>query len=145
MGVLQFYRCGFLGVRRLSTLMPTTQETKAGLMATYKLTQATLDRPVEDRYILRLERIILDWGTIAMQLLDRVDRQNIEEDGRTAARKKRLLLETWQDRKGNAATFDRLITAMIDAGEVGQATKVCQLLNSDQCEGEILCCRLSNA
>ena len=125
--------------------MATTQQTKAGLMATYHLTQATLDRPVEDKDIPQLERIILDWGTIAMQLLERVDRKNVEEDGRKAAQKKRLMLETWQDRKGNAATFDRLITAMIDAGEVGQATAVCKLLNPGQCGWEILSCRLSNA
>ena len=116
--------------------MPTTQQTKAGLMATYKLTQATLDKPVEDRDIPQLERTILDWGTIAMQLLNRVDRQNIDKDGRNAAQKKRMMLATWQDRQGNAATYDRLITAMIDAGEVGQATEVCKLLNPGQWEWE---------
>ena len=92
-----------------------------------------LDRTVEDRDIANLERIILDWGTIAMQLLSRVDRANVDQNGRDAAQKKRKMLETWQSRKGDGATFDRLITAMVEAGEVGQATEVCKLLNPGQC------------
>ena len=121
--------------------MSTTQQQKANLIGKYNITRAMLDRKVEDRDISNLERIILDWGTIAMQLLNRVDRANVEQDGRSAAQKKRMMLETWQERNGDAATFDRLITAMLEAGVMGQATDVCKLLNPGQCEIEFLACR----
>ena len=114
--------------------MSTTQQQKADLIGRYNITRAMLDGKVEDRHISNLEGIILDWEDIAMQLLNRVDRANVEQDGRGAARKKRMMLETWQDRNGDGATFDRLITAMVDAGQVGQATEVCKLLNPGQCE-----------
>jgi hypothetical protein len=88
-----------------------------------------LKRKVEDRDNAALVRIIISWDAIAPQLLNRGDRTDVEQDGRTAAQKKRMMLEKWEDRNGDAATFDGLITAMLDAGELGQATEVCQLLN----------------
>ena len=118
--------------------MSTPQQRKANLIVVYNITRAMLDRPVEDGDNTNLGRIIIDWKTIAAQLLNRVDRANIEEDGRSAAQKKRMMLETWQEREGHAATFDKLITAMLNAEEVGQATKVCELLNPGQLERGIL-------
>ena len=114
-------------------------------MARYKLTPAMLNRKVEDRDNAALVRIIISWDAIAPQLLNRGDRTDVEQDGRSAAQKKQKMLETWEDRNGDAATFDGLITAMLDAGELGQATEVCKLLNPGQCEWEILYCRLSTA
>ena len=113
-------------------VMSTPQQIKENLMGRYNITQAMLDRPVEDRDIPNLGRIIIDWETIAVQLLDRSDRANVDQDGRHAGQKKQMMLERWLDRNGDAATFDKIITAMLEAREVGQATKVCKLLNSGQ-------------
>ena len=114
--------------------MSTAQEKKANIIGKYNITRAMLDTKVEDKHLPNLVGIIIDWETIALQLLGRVDRTDVDHDSRNAAQRKQKMLETWQDRNGDAATFDRLITAMVEAGEVGQATEVCKLLNPGQCE-----------
>ena len=112
--------------------MSTLQQQKANLIGKYNITRAMLDRKVEDKDVAALARIILDWENIALQLLNKIDRENITQNGQGTGQKKQMLLETWQDRNGDDATFDKLITAMVDAGEVGQATDVCKLLNPSQ-------------
>ena len=126
------------GDKATSTVMATSQQQKADLVARYKLTQAMLNRKVEDGDISKLKRIIPSFDSIASELLERVDRTRVESDGRNESQRIQKMLETWQDRNGYAATFDKLITAMLEAGEVGQATDVCKLLNPGQLEIDIL-------
>jgi hypothetical protein len=114
--------------------MATPQQQKAeqqrtGLVACYKLTPAMLNRRVEDSDISILERIIPTFESLAPKLLGKVHQIEINVDGRSEAQKKRRMLERWQDINGYGATFDKLITAMLDAGELDQATEICKLLN----------------
>ena len=117
--------------------MATPQQKKSELVTCYNLTPAMLNRKVEDRDIAILERIIPTFGSIAPQLLSRVDQVEVDLDCRSEAQKKQRMLETWVDRNGDAATFDELITAMVEA-ELDQAAEVCKLLNPGQCEYEVL-------
>ena len=117
--------------------MATPQQQKAELVAHYNLTSAMLNRKVEDRDIAILERIIPTFDSIAPQLLSRVDQVEVDLDCRSESQKKRRMLEMWVERIGDAATFDKLITAMVEAG-VDQAPEVCKLLNPGQCDVRLL-------
>ena len=108
----------------------TPQQQKAALVVHYNLTPAMLNRKIEDRDIAVLERIIPTFGSIAPQLLGRIDQVEVDVDCRSEAQKKRRILEKCVDRN---ITFDNLITAMVEAG-VDQALEVCELLNPGQCE-----------
>lgn len=132
-------------VTQKTTMMATPQQKRVDLMALYNLTPDILNKKVENKDISKLSSIIIDWNTIATQLLKRVDRENIDEDGQNTAQKKRMMLATWCDRMGDEATFDKLITAMVDTGELDQAARVCKLLNCGQYEWETLSYRLPNA
>ena len=116
--------------------MATPQQQRAALVAHYNLTPAMLNRKIEDREIAILVRIIPTFGSIAPQLLSRIDQVEVDLNCRSEGQKKQRMLETWVDRYGSAATFDKLITAMLDAG-VEQAPEVCKLLNPGQCECKI--------
>ena len=116
----------------MATSQQQVEEPKADLVSGYKLTPAILNRKIEDGDIPNIGRIIPSFHSIAPVLLDRVDRTRIDTDGKNDAQKIQMMLEKWRDRKGDAATFDKLITAMLGVGEVGQATDVCKLLNPGQ-------------
>ena len=116
--------------------MATRGQQKADLVAKHNLTQAMLNRKVEDRDISDLAGIIVSWDDIASQLLNEVDQEEVDQDGRNAAQKKRKMLQRWRQRNGDDATFDKLITAMLEEGKKNQATEVCKLLNPGQCEWE---------
>ena len=118
----------------------TPQQWRDQLIAEYKLTPAMLERKVEDGDISNIVGLIISFDSIANKLLSRVDRARVESDGRNETRRIQMMLETWLDRNGNAATFDVLITAMLEAGEVGQATGVCNLLNPGQRKWEFHTC-----
>ena len=111
----------------------TPEQEKAELVAKYNLTAGMLNRTISRRDVTKIKRIIPSFDSIASELLNRVDQTRVERDGRNEAQRIQKMLETWQDRKGDDATFDKLITAMVEAGEVGQATDVCKLLNPGQC------------
>ena len=119
--------------------MATPQQQNAELVVRYNLTPVMLNRKVEDRDISMLGRIIPTFGSIAPQLLSRVDQVEVDLDCRSEAQKKQKMLETWVDRNGDAATFDKLIMAMVEAG-LDQVAEVCKLLNPGQCEYEVLSC-----
>ena len=110
----------------------TLEQHKAELIASYSLTPAMLNRKVSDRDIVRLERIVTESERLARQLL-----LDWETFGHTDSMTKDRMLEIWLKRKGIAATFDVLITAMLKAGQRSQAEKVCKMLNPGQCEREI--------
>ena len=123
--------------------MTTPQQQRTNLVHCYKLTPAMLNRTLSDKEVSHLARTIPSGDSIASVLLGRVDRTQVNEDARNSFQRKQGILETWQDRNGYSATFDRLITVLVEAQEMGIATEVCNMLNPGQCEWKTLSCRLS--
>lgn len=101
---------------------------KAELMVEHNLSQADLNRKVTEDHMWELEGIIIAWDDIASKLLEEVDVAAVEQDGRNAAQKKQKMLQTWKERNGNGATYDKMIMAMLKARKKDQATKVFELL-----------------
>lgn len=52
----------------------------------------------------------------------------IDRDGKYEADKRRLLVDLWEERCGDDATYDAMITAMLKAGKMNEATNLCKLL-----------------
>ena len=59
-----------------------------------------------------------------------VDLSDIQRDGHDEADRRRKLIRLWEERNAYNATYDVMLTAMVRAGKVDQATKVCQLLKT---------------
>lgn len=73
----------------------------------------------------------ITWRDVGFRLpgIDRkVDLGDIEKDGYDEADKRRKLVSLWEERNGDDATYGVMITAMVKAGKVDEATKVCKLL-----------------
>ena len=63
----------------------------------------------------------------------------IDRDGKYEADKRRLLVDLWEERCGDDATYDAMITAMLKAGKMNEATNLCKLLQ-DTAHGKQVYC-----
>ena len=102
---------------------------KAKLLESYNLTESLLQVKCSEEHIAKIQEFI-SWDRVGRHLsrIDRRDLRDIKRDGRDQESKRGLLLDMWEDKNGDNATYDAMITAMLKAEEVAEATKVCQLL-----------------
>ena len=69
-----------------------------------------------------------DVGSCMHGVDGKVDLDDIDKDGE--AYKRRILVNLWEERNRDDATYDALIKAMTKAGKMDEATKVCKLLEA---------------
>ena len=53
---------------------------------------------------------------------------DIEKDGFDEVKRRQKLIDMWAEKNGDEATYDQMVTAMIKAEKINEATKVCKLL-----------------
>ena len=94
----------------------------------HQLTPDVLNKPVSDEHILEIRKSF-PWRDVGEYLLGRGARFNdIDRDGHNESEKRRLTLDKWQEGLGDDATYAKLIEAMVKAGKIKDASKVCCLI-----------------
>ena len=110
---------------------------KVELLREYDITERKVKTKCSDEHMLEIEGFI-SWRQVGPRLSkindsdNKQDMNDIEINGKDEADKRRKLITLWEERNGNDATYDDLITAMLKAGKKDEATKVCKLLKSGQ-------------
>ena len=110
---------------------------KVELLREYDITERKVTTKCSDEHMLEIEGFI-SWRRVGPRLSkindsdNKQDMNDIEINGKDEADKRRKLITLWEERNGNDATYDDLITAMLKAGKKDEATKVCKLLKSGQ-------------
>ena len=102
------------------------------LIRKYKLTKDMLLKKCSRDHMLEIMSFI-SWRDVGPRLpgIDRkVDLSDIQINGHDEADRRRKLISLWEERNAYNATYDVMLTAMVRAGKVDEATKVCELLNT---------------
>ena len=101
------------------------------LIRNYKLTKEMLLKRCSPEHMLDIAGFI-SWRDVGPRLHDigNVDLSDIQKDGHDEADRRWRLVSLWEERNGDAATYDVMLTAMVRQRKVDQATKVCQLLKT---------------
>ena len=109
--------------------MAQIEADKAKLLESYNLTESLLQVKCSEEHIANIQEFI-SWDKVGRHLpnITRRNLRDIERDGRDQESRRGLLLDMWEDSNGNNATYDAMITAMLRAGKMAEATNVCQLL-----------------
>ena len=105
------------------------EDPKAKLMKKYNLTDSTLQTKVSDDHINEIAKFV-SWEDVGRHL-DKIGRpgvEDIQKDGDNEDKRRRLLVDRWEDKNGDDATYDSMVTAMIKAEKIDEATEVCKLL-----------------
>ena len=104
-------------------------------MQDYNLDETMLNTRCSDGHIYDIEQFI-SWREVGRHLpgIKRIELSDMEVDGRTEAQRRGRVMALWEDRNGDKTTYGVLITAMITALKIDEATNVCKLLNPGQCK-----------
>ena len=104
------------------------EQQKRDLHQRFQLTPNVLNKPVSDEHILEIQRTI-PWRDVGEYLLGRgPEFTDINRDCYNEADKRRLMLNKWKEAKGDDATYDKLIEALVKAGKTNEASRVCCLI-----------------
>ena len=105
------------------------EEEKAKLMSRYSLTDEMLRRRCSQEHINEIAKFI-SVQEVGRHLpnIDIVALGDFEIDYSKESRRRTALLRLWVENNGDGATYDSLITAMITAEKIQQATDVCRML-----------------
>ena len=108
------------------------EEDKAKLMSQYGLKHEVLQQKCSEEHLYEMEKFIsVQEVGYHLPKIGTVDLKDIEDDYKEAARRRRRrLVRLWVERNGDKANYDSMITAMIKAEKLDQATDVCKLLSS---------------
>ena len=108
--------------------MANVEEDKAQLMHDYNLPVRSLQEKCSEEDIVEIGTFI-SWESVGRHLpnITRRHIRDIGRDGRDQNSRRRLLLDLWEEKNGDGATYDVMITAMLKAGEKAEATRVCAL------------------
>ena len=102
---------------------------KQKLMSQCKITDSMLQQKCSEEHLLEIEKFI-SWQEVGRRLpkIGRAGVMDIERDGFDEAKRRQKLIDMWAQKTGDEATYDQMVTAMIKAEKINEATKVCKLL-----------------
>ena len=96
-----------------------------------------LDSPVSDKHVAEISRQLVKWEELAPWLeLTPAEEEEVKRSG-DYGHQKREFLRTWRQRKGNDATYRRLITALCCAQDIELIDKIKVLLVPPEPQGNI--------
>lgn len=102
---------------------------KEKLMDRYQLTWHMMDQKISDIHLIRIEEFI-NWQTVGRFLVTRQELEDIRRNGYDENDRRGRLISLWNRRKADYATYDAMITAMLEAKDMLNATDVCKLLSA---------------
>ena len=109
--------------------MDNLAKQKAELMSQYGLTDKMLQQKCSEEHLYEIEQFIpVDEVGYHLPKVDRVTLGDINDDYDKAYQRRRRLIEEWVGRNGDDANYDSMITAMIKARKINDATTVCKML-----------------
>ena len=109
------------------------QRERAELMEKYSLTDAMLREKCLEEHLVEIGTFIA-WRKVGEHLpeITNIDLDDIEEEEHKIENRRRKLVDKWEQTNGHKATYDAMITAMLKANRMDNATNVCNLLNPGQ-------------
>ena len=100
------------------------------------VSDAALNKMVEDRHILEVAKDTTRWQSVADRLgLSEAKVEEIEEDAKYAGRRKEVMLQAWKSQKYYDATYRKLAEVFAEMDKQALVEKVCLLakeLDSDE-------------
>lgn len=104
-------------------------EGKAHLVERYNLTETLLQKKCSKDHMVEIQKFI-SWNIVGRHFtkISKKDLNDIGVDGRDEDHKRDLLLGKVEDKYADDATYDLMITTMLKAETVLEATNVCKLL-----------------
>ena len=104
------------------------EQDKTELMQHYNLTECILQKKCSKNHIMEMGKYI-SWNEVGRYLprIETTDIKDIDCNGTDQKDKRRRLLDLWEERNADDATYDVMITAMLKARKKEEATKVCVL------------------
>ena len=102
------------------------------LLQKYQLTDDRLRQKCSDDHLKEIAQFI-SWREVGPCLPEinlSVDLEGIDRDGYNEAGKRWMLVNLWEERNGDDATYHVMITSMERARKRDETTKVCKLLQS---------------
>ena len=105
---------------------------KTKLLQSYGLTERMLKKKCSEDHMYKIEKFI-SWREVGRHLpnISRHDLRGIDHSGHDDEDKRYRLLDKWEEKNGDDATYDVMITAMLKAEKKDQATEVCKLLATE--------------
>ena len=110
--------------------MSSSRNRALSIAAKVGLGAKELSKPCDDRLFSLLANFVHPWRLIFSPLLSEVDLDDVAEENQSRSEQKKRVaaLRMWKKRKGHEATYDVLVKAVLDNGNVDQAEALCQLL-----------------
>ena len=101
---------------------------RAALVVKYGLTEAELAQKCSDDHMLDIGEFI-SWQDVGPHLPDisKDDVKDVHKDGFDQTDRRRRLMSLWEERNGEDATYDAMITAMTKARKNDEAERVCKV------------------
>ena len=97
-----------------------------------------LDSPVSDKHVAEISRQLVKWEELAPWLeLTPAEEEEVKRSGNLYGHQKREILRTWRRKKGNDATYRRLITALCCAQNVELIDAIKVILGPPEPEGSM--------
>ena len=107
--------------------MEEWEKDRTQLVRDHNLTESRLKAKISPAHMLEIKKFI-SWQEVGAYLkLGQTGLNDIREDGSSASDKRRRLIDLWEQKNGDDATYDVMITAMLRAEQKSEATEVCQL------------------
>ena len=101
----------------------------AELQQRYNLRSEDLDKPCSYQHTLDIATFV-SWKVVGPRLgrIEQRDMDDISLDKYNEQEKRENLLELWVERNGSNATYNAIITVMLEVKKRSEAEKVCKLL-----------------
>ena len=99
------------------------------LIAYVGISADELNKPCSDEHIASISLFLANWQRVATHLgLTEADKEDVDEEGKTAHDKRYKTLWRWKNKKLFEATYQVLVDVFLKLGRADSAEKVCKLL-----------------
>ena len=88
-----------------------------------------LSKPCENNQLSFLAIFFREWRVIFSSLLSEIDLGDVDRENHTEQEKRIAALRKWKARKGDRATYEVLVDALLNNGEKDQAESLCKFLS----------------
>ena len=88
-----------------------------------------LSKPCDSKIIPSLSDCFSQWRVVFASLLSEIDLGDINRENHTEEEKRIAALHKWKARKGDGATYEVVVNALLNIGEKGQAESLCKILS----------------
>ena len=122
----------FFGRDSIAIAAPVDKQ-KADLLRKFGLTERDVGVKCSDDHLVDIT-VFVSWKEVGAHLpgVGREGVKDVGDNGGNLGDKRSNLVDMWKERRGDDATYDEMITAMLKARKKNEAEKVCWLLRPER-------------